>query len=96
MQLLLKLLARAAVGVGLLGVLFGSAWLGGWWWLAFVSILAVIAMNEYYTSLRVKQIRPDRYLGWLCAILILLATQLGEDIRLMAGPDSHATPYGTL
>ena len=94
MDLLLKFLRRAAIAVVLLGVLFGSAYLGGWPWFIFVGALAVIALGEYYSALKTKGIRPDKYLGWLCAIMILLAAQLGEEVRALAGPRSTGTPYG--
>ncbi|MGD9496944.1 MAG: phosphatidate cytidylyltransferase [Armatimonadota bacterium] len=96
MQLLLKVLIRAVVGLALLGVLFGSAWLGGWWWLAFVSVITLIALDEYYNAIRLKHIRPDKYLGMLCSILILIAALVGEDTRMLAGPTTAAAPYGTL
>jgi len=96
MQLLVKTLKRAIVGLALLAVLFGTAWLGGIWWLVFVCILAIVALHEYYDSLTVKQIRPDRALGWLSSVIIIIAANWGEDIRLIAGPDQVGTPYGTL
>lgn len=94
MALLKKLLHRAAVGAGLGAVLFVSAWIGGWPWFACVAALAVIALNEYYTALKQADIRPDRYLGWLCAIMLLLLTQFGEGIALLAGPKDAALEYG--
>ncbi len=96
MPLVLKVLLRAAVGLALLAVLFGTAWLGGWWWLAFVSVLAIIALDEYYNAVKIKHIRADKYLGMLCTVLILLVALLGEDTRRLAGPSSATTPYGTL
>ena len=93
MSLLMKLLHRAAIAVVLLGVLFGSAYLGGWPWFVFVAALALVALSEYYSALKTKGIRPDKYLGWLCAIMILLAAQLGEDVRKLAAPDSTAMAY---
>ena len=94
MALLKKLAQRAAVGVLLGGVLFGSAWIGGWPWFVCVAALAVVALNEYYTALAHADIRPDRYLGWLCAIMLLLLTQFGEGIALLAGPKDAALEYG--
>lgn len=94
MSLLSKLLYRAVVGAALLAVLFGSAYIGGWAWFACVSALTLIALNEYYSALRHAKIRADRYLGSLCALMALLLTQVGESIRLLAGPADTALEYG--
>jgi phosphatidate cytidylyltransferase len=94
MQLLVKFLRRAAVAVVLLGVLFGTAYLGGWPWFIFVAALSIIALDEYYSALKTKDIRPDKHLGWLCAIMILVVAQLGEDVRELAGPQDVAAAYG--
>ncbi len=94
MSLLRKFLRRAVVAVVLLAVLFGSAYLGGWPWFAFVTALALVALSEYYSAVRTKEIRPDKYLGWLCAIMILFAAQLGEDVRALAGPHNPTALYG--
>lgn len=96
MPLVLKTLRRAIVGLALLAVLFGTAWLGGIWWLVFVCVLALVALHEYYSSLAVKQIRPDAALGSLASVVIIIAANWAEDIRLIAGPDAVGTPYGTL
>lgn len=94
MTLVKKVLYRAAVGLVLLTVLFGSAYIGGWPWFVCVSALSIIALNEYYSALRLAQIRPDAYLGWLCAIMLLLLAQTGEDIAVLAGPKDAALDYG--
>jgi len=94
MALLKKLLHRAVVGLALGAVLFVSAWIGGWPWFICVCALALVALNEYYGALGHAGIRPDRYLGWLCAIMLLLLTQLGEGIVLMAGEKDAALEYG--
>jgi len=93
-SLLRKLLYRAVVGAALLAVLFGSAYIGGWPWFACVSALALIALNEYYSALQHAKIRADRYLGWLCTLMLLLLTQLGEGIGRLAGPQDTALEYG--
>lgn len=94
MTLLKKVLYRAAVGALLLGVLFGSAYVGGWPWFACVGALTVVALNEYYSALKHAKIRPDPALGWLCAVMLLLLAQLGEDIGLLAGPQDAALEFG--
>ncbi len=94
MSLLKKLLSRAAVGLALGLTLFACAWIGGWPWFACVAALTLIALNEYYSALEKAKIRPDKWLGWLCAVMLLLLTQFGESISLMAGPQDAALDYG--
>jgi len=94
LALLRKVLYRAAVGIVLLTLLFGSAYIGGWPWFVCVSALAIIALNEYYSALKAAGIHADPYLGGLCAIMLLLLAQLGEDITLLAGPQDAALELG--
>ena len=86
MKLLMKFLARAAVAVVGLSVLFGVGYLGGWLFFAAIVGLAVLALSEYYSAVQAKGMRPSVSLGWLCAVGILLVTKLSEDVRVMAGP----------
>ncbi len=94
MKLLKKTLYRAAVGVLLIGVLFGSAYIGGWPWFACVGALTLVALHEYYAALKHAGLRPDLPLGWLCAVMLLLLAQMGEDVGLMAGPQDAALEFG--
>lgn len=91
MKLLMKFLARAAVAVVGLSVLFGVGYLGGWLFFAAIAVLAVLALSEYYSATQTKGMRPSVSLGWLCAIGILLVTKFSEDVRVMAGP-AHDGP----
>ena len=86
MTLLVKFLRRAAVAVVILGVLFGLGYLGGWLYFIVVAALSLTALNEYYSAVARRGIRADVYLGWLCTVMVLLVTQIGEDVRLLAGP----------
>lgn len=69
MSLFAKLLHRAVIAIALLAVLFGSAYLGGWPWFALVTVLTLIALSEYYSAVRTKDIRPEKLLGWLTDLL---------------------------
>lgn len=85
-KLLMKFLARAAVAVVGLSVLFGLGYLGGWPFFAVVALLAVLGLSEYYSATQAKGMRPNVFLGWLCAAGILLVTKFSEEVRLTAGP----------
>ena len=91
MQLLVKFLARAVVAVIGLAVFLGVGYVGGWWFCGGVALMAVLALYEYYSALRVKAIRPNMHLGWLCALLLLVIAQLSENVRRAPLPDGNGT-----
>lgn len=94
MQLLLKFLQRAGVAVIGLSLLLLIGYRGGWWFFAAVAALTVVAQSEYYSALSHKGIRPNVALGWLCALMILLVTYLGEQAgsvaRYGSRPGAHS------
>ncbi len=90
MPLLLKFLARALVAVIGLSVFFSVGYLGGWLFFAVVVGATILALHEYYSALRVKDIRPNAKLGWLCALLLLLIAQYGENLRQGLAHDGQA------
>ena len=81
MPLLLKFLARALVAVIGLSLLVVVGYVGGWPFFAATAGATVLALHEYYSALRVKGIRPNGKLGWLCALLLLAIAQYGETVR---------------
>lgn len=81
MQFLLKFLARTLVAVIGLVLFFGLGWYGHWPLFIAVAGMALLALWEYYSALRVKDIRPNIKLGWLCALLLLVITQFSEERR---------------
>ena len=80
MQLLLKFLARALVAIVWLVVFMGVGYEGGWVFCAGVALVSLVALHEYYSSLRLKGIRPTGRLGWFCALLLLVITQLSTTV----------------
>lgn len=92
MKWLRKLLARAVVAVIGLGLLLGVGYAGGWVFFAAVSILAVMALSEYYSALQTRGIRPSVGLGWACAVAMLMVTQRGALLSLYAGTAADTTP----
>ena len=59
MRLLLNFLVRALFGVVILGILFGIGYIGGWPFFVVIALMTVFALREYYSALRLKQIRPN-------------------------------------
>ncbi|NLJ35550.1 MAG: phosphatidate cytidylyltransferase [candidate division WS1 bacterium] len=82
MQLFMRALVRATIGLVILAALFGSGYAGGWWFFACVALVTIIALWEYYSALRVRGIRPNAKLGGLCVLLILLIIQYSENMRM--------------
>ena len=80
MQLLLKFLARALVAIVWLAVFMGVGYAGGWVFCAGIALVSLVALHEYYSSLRLKGIRPNGRLGWLCALLLLIIAQLSTTV----------------
>jgi phosphatidate cytidylyltransferase len=94
MQLLFKFLARALVAVIGLSVFLGIGYVGGWLFCAAVAGMTLLALHEYYSALRLKQIRPNAKLGWLCGLLLLAIAQHGENMRRTLVRDGQAALGG--
>ncbi len=91
MQLLFKFLARALVAVVGLSVFFGIGYAGGWLFCAAAAGTTLLALHEYYSALRRKNIRPNGKLGGLCALLLLVIAQVSENVRRNPTPVSDGT-----
>jgi phosphatidate cytidylyltransferase len=87
MQFLLKFLARAGVAIVWLAIFMGVGYAGGWLFCAGVAGVSLLALHEYYSSLRLQKIRPNGKLGWICALLLLVIAQLSTNVwQAPAGP----------
>jgi phosphatidate cytidylyltransferase len=69
------LTSRILVVVGLLPVVIGVAYLGGWWLLALGLVAGLLALHELYTMAR--ELRPLVIAGYMGFALGLLGLQLG-------------------
>lgn len=58
-------------------VLLGLAYLGGWWLYVVVAFATLMGMGEVYSALIVRGQRPEAAVGYLCALLMLMAVQFG-------------------
>ena len=69
------LTSRILVGVALLPLVIGFAYLGGWWFLALGLVAGLLALHELYTMAR--ELRPLVIAGYIGFVLGLLGLQLG-------------------
>lgn len=69
------LTSRIVVVVGLLPLVIGFAYLGGWWLLALGLVAGLLALHELYTMAR--ELRPLVIAGYIGFVLGLLGLQLG-------------------
>lgn len=61
---------RVASALVIFGVFLGSLLLGGWWFSAFVIILMVVSVGEFYANIRVREFRPLALFGLVGVVLI--------------------------
>lgn len=59
---------RIVSGLALVALLVGSAVLGGWWFVAFLSLVSIVAVGEFYSATRTAGYKPIALLGLLAAI----------------------------
>jgi phosphatidate cytidylyltransferase len=77
------LASRILIGVGLLPLVVGVAYLGGWWLLALGLLAGLLALHELYTMAR--ELRPLVLAGYLGFVLGLLGLQLGGASWMVGG-----------
>ncbi|MFP4250195.1 MAG: phosphatidate cytidylyltransferase [Armatimonadota bacterium] len=58
-------------------VLLLVAYAGGWWLYLAVAFATLMGMGELYSALIVRGQRPEAGVGYLCALLLLMAAQFG-------------------
>ncbi|MFW6156854.1 MAG: phosphatidate cytidylyltransferase [Armatimonadota bacterium] len=80
-------------------VLLGLAWLGGWWFYVVIAFATLMGMGELYSALIVRGQRPEAAVGYLCALLMLLAAEFGSpqmwaELMILAVFASAAAPLG--
>jgi phosphatidate cytidylyltransferase len=75
--------SRIVIAVGLLPVVLGLVWLGGWWIVALGAVAGVIALHEYFGMIR--ELRPVALAGFAGLALALLGVQLGGITWMLAG-----------
>lgn len=61
-------------------VLLGVAYAGGWWLYVAVAFATLMGMGEFYSAVIVRGQRPEAAVGYLCALLMLMAAQFGGSL----------------
>lgn len=64
---------RIVSGLTLVGLLIGSAVLGGWWFVAFIGLAAIVSVGEFYSATRTAGYKPIALFGLLAAIAAPIA-----------------------
>ena len=78
-------------------VLLGLAYVGGWWLYVAIAFAALMGMGELYSALIVRGQRPEAAVGYLCALLMLIAAEFGSpemwaELMILAVFASAAAP----
>ena len=61
---------RIGSAMAVFGLFLGSLLLGGWWFTAFVILLMVVSVGEFYATLRTRGYRPLALFGLLGAVMM--------------------------
>lgn len=61
---------RVGSALAVFGLFLGSLLLGGWWFTAFVILVMVVSVGEFYSTLRTRGYRPLAIFGLLGAVLM--------------------------
>lgn len=75
---------RVATAVALVGLLVGSLYLGGWWFTAFLTIVMLLSLGEFYATVRRVGYAPLAIVGLLGVIAMPVLTHISS-IFAMAG-----------
>jgi CDP-diglyceride synthetase len=70
------LAVRVGTGVVLGALFLGALWLGGGWFLALVSLVATVALGEFYATLRKRGFTPAALFGLLGGIGVMVGAWL--------------------
>lgn len=62
---------RVATGIIGIPIVLYAAWLGGAVWLTLVSLIVGLGLFEFYRMMRAKGLRPYRFLGVACGIILV-------------------------
>lgn len=81
---------RVATAAALVGLLVGSLYLGGWWFTAFLTIVMLLSLGEFYATVRRVGYAPLAIVGLLGVIAMPVLTHISS-IFAMAGVTVLAT-----
>ncbi|MGA7270072.1 MAG: phosphatidate cytidylyltransferase [Acidimicrobiia bacterium] len=75
---------RVGTALGLVALLVGSLYLGGWWFTSFLALLMIISLGEFYATLRKVGYSPLALVGLLGVLVTPLLVQ-SSGLFSMAG-----------
>src|SRR5690606_8704045 len=81
---------RVVTAVGLVGLLVGSLYLGGWWFTSFLAIVMLLAVGEFYATVRRVGYAPLAIVGLLGVIAMPILTHVSS-VFAIAGVTVLAT-----
>lgn len=64
---------RVVTALILMGMLVAALWAGGGWFVAFVTILGILALGEFYGTVRTAGYQPIALIGFLTLIAMMIA-----------------------
>ncbi|HEX2153516.1 MAG TPA: phosphatidate cytidylyltransferase [Acidimicrobiia bacterium] len=81
---------RVASALGLVALLVGSLYLGGWWFTSFLTLVMLISLGEFYSTVRKVGYAPLALVGLLGVVAMPILTHSGS-IYAAAGVAVAAT-----
>lgn len=81
---------RIASALGLVGLLVGSLYLGGWWFTSFLVMVMLVALGEFYATLRKVGYAPFALVGLLGVVAMPMLTHV-SGLYALAGVAVAAT-----
>lgn len=85
---------RIGSAIVIFGLFLGSLILGGWWFTIFVILLMIVAVGEFYATVRVRGYRPLALFGLMGVALMGLGAQMVGPLAI--GGWAAATAIGTV
>lgn len=85
---------RIGSAIVIFGLFLGSLILGGWWFSVFVILLMVVALGEFYATVRVRGYRPLALFGLLGVAMMGIGAQMVGPLAI--GGWAAATAIGTV
>lgn len=64
---------RVVTALILMGMLVGALWAGGGWFVAFVTLIGILALGEFYATVRTAGYQPVALIGFLTLIAMMVA-----------------------
>ncbi len=73
---------RVASGLVIFGLFLGSLLLGGWWFTTFVVLVMVVALGEFYATVRTDDFRPLALFGLLGVLMMGIGAHIAGVVAI--------------